>query len=225
MGDEKHSTQWPDIITAIASIVTVILFLSEKSYASILLYVILFLVLTLLLRGQITKKYLTSRLLLRQRKALKKFESEFNRLVSEASAFMQATQSYSIPYYLRSCPEIRNIRPSDDIENLFSTLSFRLDARVKNKYKTFSDFDEANRDLFEYLNAYHRIYVESFLRALNGAEKTNILTPAQKGEINNRLNLFRNYTQEYNSYRKELNGCLGKKVEEYLLLISTESVN
>ncbi len=227
MDERKSSPRWTDIVVAFTSIVTVVAIISEKNYATTFAYILIVLVAILLLRNWVKKKYFTYKLLLKEKNTIKHFSSKFNLLVSNASELMQSTQTHSIPYYLRSYlgnPELRHLKPSENIESLFSTLSRRLQSRIKNGYKTFSDFEEVNHDLHDYLDAYGRIYVSAFIRTLKETEKIALMSESEKTELNSRIELFRKYIHDFNAYRKEISIYFNGEEPKYILQIPTDSI-
>lgn len=218
----KQDFNWTDRVLTIIGIIVTILTIKENIYALLLIALIIIVV----FREYFKTYWLKNRKIKKEKKAMDLYSNKFMLLVSDSSEFMSSVISHSLPYYYRSYLT-NTILPRtilhDYLEGLFSVLSHRLEERLEKGWKTYSDFNEINHDLFKYLEAYHRIYIISFTQMLNEPSTNNKLNQLQKNEINLRIDLFRKYVQDYNTYRKDLCMNLGESLS-YILPIPTENI-
>jgi len=211
--DDPSSSKIPDRVLTIAATLAGILNLI-KDISSIFGYLLLFLTVMFLLRSWIAGHWTVIKNKRAQKKSICEFADRFLQLVSEAADFMRSTNTYSIPFYIRC-------NPSESVENLFVKLINRLESSLASSHPNFREFETANENLFEYLDAYTRIYVTELVSSVALSGCMQLLSISERGELNTRFDLFMSYLQKYNSYRAEFERMLGKTTRELRLIVPT----
>jgi len=221
--DDPSSSKIPDRVLTIAATLAGILNLI-KDISSIFGYLLLFLTVMFLLRSWIAGHWTVIKNKRAQKKSICEFADRFLQLVSEAADFMRSTNTYSIPFYIRcnlAHPELKRFKPSESVENLFVKLINRLESSLASSHPNFREFETANENLFEYLDAYTRIYVTELVSSVALSGCMQLLSISERGELNTRFDLFMSYLQKYNSYRAEFERMLGKTTRELRLIVPT----
>ncbi len=106
----------------------------------------------------------------KQRRALANYANDFISFVNRAQDFVQSTNQYGIPFFLRSIVnrqgmEVRRYNPN--MESFFAIVLRNLQAKTKAGFRNYTELEQVSREFHDAMDSFVLIYVDDILRDLS----------------------------------------------------------
>lgn len=164
----------------------------------------------------------------KRKEALTRFTTDFLSYVDRAETFIQSTNQYGIPYYLRSVLlriENKNKFLSYFLENFFSRVLWNCHSRIKKGFNSYSEFDEMAKEFYDIMDSFVLIYVNEAINELKKPENLGLLLPQEISQLKVRYSAFNQFVNEYNGFRSRISKFLENESTTFEIRIPTETLD
>lgn len=209
---EKQDPDWYDrIIKAGLLVVGILGIVQDRSWW--LPYVLLFVLLLLSYHSAKSsiERWKRSRL---QKRALKKYSADFTGYVLQFSQFVEDSNIYSLPFYLRN---ILTKLDSDlgsfgsNVEYIFGTTLRHLKSRISQGFRSYQEFDRTSSEFAELVSALVIVYVEGVIHLVKIERHRDKLGATELAEMKKRYEAFLRLIESYNGFRSTVAAFLAEK--------------
>lgn len=164
----------------------------------------------------------------KQKRALANYANDFISFVNRAQDFVQSTNQYGIPFFLRTIVnkqgmEVRRYNPN--MESFFAIVLRNLQARAKAGFRNYTEFEQVSREFHDALDSFVLIYVDDILRELKQAKNLATLQHYDVSGLKQRYSALNNFINEYNGFRAKLSVFWGREDSGLQIRIPTETID
>ncbi len=223
---EPRKPDWLERIAHIAQVImalaAVLALIQDKT-----IWFVVLLVAFILLYLPTVKQYLHKRKAkAKQQEILARFTNDFITFVNRAQDFIQSTNQYGIPYYLRNIVtrqgmEVKRFNPH--VESLFAHILSSIQVRAKEESKSYEGFERALREFSEVMTYFVLIFVDDMIRELKQTQNFAALQPFEVSGLKQRYTAFNQFVNDYNMLQSKLASLRGEKEVTTQIRIPTET--
>ncbi len=208
---EKEGPDWYDrIIKAGLLVVAILGIVQDRTWW--LPYAFVF---VLVLLGYPTAKSVLKRWKRRQlrNRALRTYYADFKSYTLQLSQFVEDSNTYSIPIYLRNIlskldPDLANF--SSNVEYVFGSTLRHLKSHILEGAKNFEEFDRMSSELSDLLSSLVMVYVEEVTRLIRKEDNRTKISSSDLADLKKRYDAFLRLVDNYNGFRRTLAVFLGE---------------
>ena len=217
----ERMSQVAQIIMAVAAVVA----LFQHKTVWLAVSIVLFLLVSL---PSLSRLWRNHKLKNKQKEAVARFADDFQSFVNRAQDFVQSTNQYGIPYYLRNIVtregmEVKRFNPN--FESFYSQVLRNIQMRVKSGFENYIEFERTSREFYDAMDSFVLIFVDDMIRELKQPKNLAALLPYELSGLKQRYGALSVLINEYNGFRSRFAVFWGEKDGSMLIRIPTETID
>ena len=223
---EEKKPDWFDRVTKSALVVVAVLGLTQEK--TTWFPYVLFATLLLLSAPFITRQWKKWKLRNKQKQALANYAKDFMSFVNRAQDFVQSTNQYGIPNYLRNIVNRQGMEIKGynwNVESFYSHVLRNLQARAKAGFKSYAEFEQVSQEFHYAMDSFVLIFSDDIVRELRQPKNRAAIQPHEISGLKQRYAALSGFVNEYNGFRAKLSVFWGQEGTGLQIRIPTETID